>query len=42
MLKGVLHTKNHSLIESPLVMNDVSSVPGKKGLPFVEGAGHKA
>lgn len=41
MLKGALHTNNYSLIESPLVMNDVSSVLGKKGLPLVEGAGHK-
>lgn len=33
--------KNHSLIESPLVMNDASSVLGKKGLPLVEGTRHK-
>ena len=42
MLKGGKHTKNHSFIESPLVMNDISSVLGKRGLPFAEGAGHKA
>lgn len=41
MLKGALHTKSHSLIKSPLVTNDVSSVLRKKGLPSVEGAGHK-
>ena len=42
MLKGGQHTKSHSFIESPLVMNDISSVLGKRGLPFAEGTGHKA
>lgn len=42
MLKGGQHTKNHGFIESPLVMNDISNVLGKRGLPFAEGAEHKA
>jgi len=27
--------------KSPLVTNDISNVPGKKGLLFAEGPGHK-
>ena len=39
VLKTVLHTREYIFIKSPLVTNDIGKIPGKKGLPSVEGTG---
>ena len=36
-----LHTRDYSFIKSPLVANNISNVPGKKRLLFVEGSGRE-
>jgi len=41
VLDRALHTRDYNFIKSPLVTNDIGNVPGKKGLLFAEGAGHK-
>ena len=41
VLNGALHTRGYSIIKLHLVKNNIGNVPGKKGLLFAEGAGHK-
>jgi len=41
VLDGALHTRDYNFIKLPLVTNNISNVPGKKELLFVEGAGHE-
>jgi len=41
VLNGALYTRDYNFIKSPLVTNNISNIPGKKGLLFAEGVGHE-
>jgi len=41
VLNRALHTRGYNFIKSPLIINNISNIPGKKGLLFAEGAGHE-
>ena len=40
MLKGTPQTNSIASSKSPMVMNDIDNILGKRGLRFTEGAGH--
>jgi len=41
VLNGALHTRDYNSIKSPLVTNNISKIPGKKGQLFAEGVVHE-
>lgn len=40
-LKDVLHTKSYSLINPPVVTNDIGNIPGDKGMLFAVSRKHQ-